>query len=61
MKTLKMTVELTYDDELMHSNDEEAENWFFNDILGGNNLILMDRGDLGDDLGDIKILGFLQA
>tara|TARA_R110000824_G_scaffold382084_1_gene575162 strand:+ start:59 stop:244 length:186 start_codon:yes stop_codon:yes gene_type:complete len=61
MKTIKMTVEFTYDDESMHGDDTVAEDWFFNDILGGNDLILMDRGDLGDDLGDIKILGFLQT
>ena len=33
MKTLKLTVELTYDDELMHASDPEAIRWFYEDIV----------------------------
>jgi hypothetical protein len=56
MKTLKMTVELTYDDTMWHRDDEEDRAWFFNEVLLGADLQLGDVGDVGDMIGDIKVL-----
>jgi hypothetical protein len=56
MKTLKMTVELTYDDSLWHVNDKEDKTWFFDEVLFGPDLQLGDFGDVGDMLGDIRVL-----
>jgi 6-phosphogluconate dehydrogenase (decarboxylating) len=58
MKTLKMTVELTYDDELMHGGDSKfGKDWFFYEVLEGPDLQLVDFGDVGDVLGTIKVTG----
>lgn len=59
MKTLKMTVELTYDPELMHGNDPVAIEWFENDILrqkGNDGLLLLHSNEIGDEIGEIKVL-----
>jgi len=59
MKTLKMVVELTYDDNTMHDDIQESIDWFRNDILlqecEGDGLILHSN-DLGDSIGEIKVL-----
>jgi hypothetical protein len=53
MRKITFVAELTYDDELMHGDDTD---WFYNEILLGENLVLHDNGDLGDDIGTIKVL-----
>ena len=61
MKTIKMTVEFTYDEQLMHSGDEcpESKEWFYEDILknriDGGKLILLSN-EIGDVVGDITVL-----
>ena len=65
MKTIKMTVEFTYDEQLMHSGDEcaESKEWFYEDILknriDGGKLILHSN-EIGDEIGDIKVLSISQ-
>ena len=57
MKTLRLTVELTYDDELWHGPDKEPTRWFNEDILLCNkDLTLDDRGDAGDTIGSINVI-----
>lgn len=62
MNELIMIVEFEYDDESMHSGDgdKQAKDWFFNDILLGdeNVLAVWDR-EIGDHIGTIKILEIL--
>ena len=55
MKTLRLEIELTYDDVQMHGDDIHAEDWFINDILGGE-LDLVDKIELGDDIGKVKVI-----
>ena len=57
METLKMTIELTYDAEIMHggNKDKESKEWFFNQILKGDNLILHSN-EIGDEVGEVKII-----
>jgi len=59
MKTLRITVELTYDDNLMHGNEQESIDWFENDILmqkaEGEELRLHST-EIGDFIGTIKVL-----
>jgi len=33
MKTLKLVIELTYDEDAVHGNEQESIDWFENDIL----------------------------
>ena len=56
MKTICMTIELTYDDKMMYGNNPEAKKWFYDSILQGPDLQLGDFGDLGDMLGAVTVL-----
>lgn len=55
-KSLTLVVALEYDVELMHGDDLEAKDWFFEEILGGDHLTLHDNGDLGDEVGKVKLI-----
>ena len=35
MKTVKMLVELTYDNDMMHEDDADGIAWFNDEVLGG--------------------------
>lgn len=54
MKILKMMVELEYDEELMGTSKEEID-WFHNDILLKDKLILHSN-EIGDEVGIIKVI-----
>ena len=56
MAKIKMTIELDYDDDLMHGNDDDSIQWFFQDILKGDDLHLGDFGELGDIIGRVKVI-----
>jgi len=59
MKTLKLEIELTYDDEMMHSGDSGdsgAKDWFFHEVLGSGKLELFDKTELGDEIGIVKVI-----
>ena len=58
MKTITLEVELYYDDELHHSgdNDEEAKEWFFNEILFANDdSLFLHSNEIGDTIGTITV------
>lgn len=54
MKTLVITAELTYDDTLMHEDDEQGIKWFYNDVLKGD--LYVHSNEIGDEIGEIRIL-----
>ena len=58
MKTIKLEVELTYDEEMMHSGDgdEEAKDWFFNAVLGSEGLRLAELDEIGDEIGSVNVV-----
>jgi hypothetical protein len=55
MKTIRLTIDLTYDDELMHEGDPEGIEWF-KSILLGDSLQLFEFGDICDTLGSVKVI-----
>jgi len=59
MKTLKMVIELTYDDDGMHGDDQDSIDWFENDILlqkaEGEELFLHSK-EINDTIGAVKVL-----
>jgi hypothetical protein len=58
MKTIKLTIELTYNDKFMHGNDKESIEWFYNDILKSRkkNDLILHSNDIGDEIGTVKVL-----
>ena len=62
MATLRILIALEYDAALMHGGDEdlEAKDWFFDEVLAlgskRGELILHSNGDLGDDIGTVRII-----
>lgn len=55
---IKMLVELEYDEKSLYGNDKEGVDWFFNDILK-DNVLNLHSNELGDSVGEIKILSFI--
>lgn len=54
LKTLRMNVELTYDADMMHGDGQPEIDWFFNNVILGDNLSLFDKEE-SDFIGDIKV------
>ncbi len=54
MTKLILLIELNYDAETMHGNDEEAREWFFS-ILTNDRLILHSN-EIGDEIGEVTVL-----
>ena len=57
MKTVKMLVELTYDNDMMHEDDADGIAWFNDEVLGGE--VVVWSNEIGDELGFIKVLEIL--
>lgn len=57
MKTIKMLVELTYDNDVMHEEDADSIAWFKDEVLGGE--VVAWSNEIGDELGFIKVLEIL--
>lgn len=55
---VKMLVEFDYDEKTAYGNNPEARQWFFENILGGDDLLLLSL-EVGDEIGAIKVLRFL--
>ena len=56
MRTLRLVIELDYDPGTMHGDEVESMEWFRDEVLGGDHLMLLDQGDLGDVVGDVRII-----
>ena len=54
-KTVILNMELVYDDKIMHGDDQEAIDWFWN-LMYGNYLYLFEGSELGDTIGKLKLL-----
>ena len=57
MTRLILKIELQYDEDVMHSGDSdlEAKEWFFNNILLSEEMILH-CNEIGDSIGTVKVL-----
>lgn len=55
MAKLRLEVDLEYDAEMMHGDDEDSVQWFMSKVILGNNLILYDN-DMGDSVGTVSVL-----
>jgi hypothetical protein len=57
MKTIKLLVELTYNNDTMHGDDPDSIVWFNDEVLGGE--VVAWSNEIGDELGFIKVLDIL--
>jgi hypothetical protein len=57
MKTIKLLVDLEYDDAVMHGDDPEAVALFNDEILSDH--LWLWSSDIGDEIGSIKVLEIL--
>lgn len=55
MTKVRIVADLDYDDKLIHGDDLMAKGWFYEAILQGENLVLHDNGDIGDDIGKLTV------
>lgn len=53
MKKIKFEAVLTYDNKIMHGNDKESRDWFFNEIL--KDKLILHSNEIGDEIGTVKI------
>lgn len=60
MKTLTLTVKLTYDDEIMHGGDKVSKRWFFKHVLldppKDEPLLSLHSQSIGDEVGTIEVI-----
>ena len=53
MKKIKFEAVLTYDNKIMHGNDKESRDCFFNEIL--KDKLILHSNEIGDEIGTVKI------
>ena len=53
---LKMLIELDYDAEIVHGDDPEAIEWFYETILGDKEGLFLHSNEIGDTVGLVKVL-----
>jgi hypothetical protein len=63
VKTIRLEIELTYDDDLMHCGDEdqEAKEWFYNSLMFPQDLLILHSNEIGDEIGEVKVLSIAKA
>lgn len=57
---IRMIIELDYDAELMHGDDQDAIDWFNNEILiGKKGLLMLQSNEIGDNVGKVEVVEIL--
>ena len=56
MKTITLTIELTYDDTVMHGNDERDIKYFYEKILEGK--MSLYSYEIGDTVGEALVVSY---
>lgn len=58
MKTIRLIVNLTVNDE---NSDKESEEWFINHILFGEELLFLHSNEVGCIVGEVEVLEVLNG
>ena len=61
MKTLKLEIQLTYDDAWMHGDEPEEREWFLNDVLMDPEGLTLFSNEIGDVVGDVKVVRIIDG
>ena len=61
MRTIRMVIDLTYDEDITHGTDHGCRDWFYNEILrdeceGG---LLLHSNEIGDEIGTVRVVKIL--
>ena len=58
MRTIRLEIELTYDDDIMHcgERDQEAKAWFYHVLLEPPDRLILHSNDIGDAIGEVNVL-----
>ena len=67
MKTIKLKIELTYEDDSMHGNTADGLEWFRDVVLLQNdgvidsddNRLLLHSQMIGDEIGEVRVVSIL--
>jgi hypothetical protein len=54
LKTLQLSVQFTYNPELMHGEDEDSEAWFLD--LVQNEELIVHSNEIGDKIGTMRVV-----
>jgi hypothetical protein len=63
MRTLRLIVDLTYDEQIMHGEDKESINWFFENVMRNNTVneqLILHSNYIGDEVGEIKVIEIME-
>lgn len=60
MNTIRMLVELTYDEIMWHGGPGETFEWFRDDVLLNAPELLLHSTDHGETVGEIKVLEIMK-
>ena len=61
MKTIRLEIELTYDDDLMHGADSESLAWFQQLLRGEDEeRLILHSNEIGDEIGDVRVTKSLE-
>ena len=61
MKSLKLEIELTYDDEAMYVDDKEGREWFLNDVLMKPQDLTLFSNEIGDFIGGVNLVQIIDG
>lgn len=59
MAKMYLEIELDYDSDIWHGDNQLDKDWFFDEVLDSKHLSLMEGGDIGDEIGKVKITKIL--
>lgn len=58
----RFLVEVDYDPEIMHGNDPESIDWFYNKIMSGNGgKLLLHSNEIADIIGQVTVLKLMDS
>ncbi len=64
MKTLRLEIELEYDDDVMHGDDADAREWFTKSVIGVGDRhgdLLLHSNEIGDAIGTVTVLRLIET
>ena len=63
MRTIRLEIELTYDDDIMHSGvrNQVAKAWFYHQLLHPEDRLILHSNYIGDEVGEVNVLSIANA